>query len=116
MNRKDKEILLKLLKHAENVKDFISDVKDKSVFVNNSMIIYATAFELLQIGELAKKQLSDDIKKDIDGIPWDSIYGLRNRIVHGYDSVDQSILWETVTEDVPVLAEELKEYLKRSNS
>jgi uncharacterized protein with HEPN domain len=36
-------------------------------------------------------------------VPWYEIVGLRNRLVHGYDSVDLGILWQTVLEDLPPL-------------
>ena len=37
-------------------------------------------------------------------IPWPEIVGLRNRLIHGYDSVDLDILWQIVTEDMPLIA------------
>ena len=65
------------------------------------MRVEATVFNLMQIGELAKASLSDAAKESIPGIPWKQIYGLRNRIVHGYDGVDMRIVWDTVSEDIP---------------
>lgn len=35
------------------------------------------------------------------------IYGLRNRIVHGYSGVNMQIVWDTVSEDLPALREEI---------
>lgn len=32
---------------------------------------------------------------------------MRNRLIHGYDSVDLDELWKTATEDVPVLLEQV---------
>jgi len=29
--------------------------------------------------------------------------GLRNRLIHGYDSVDFDVLWQIVTHDLPPL-------------
>jgi uncharacterized protein with HEPN domain len=40
-------------------------------------------------------------------IPWLQIVGMRNRLIHGYDSLDFNILWQTlwqtVMEDLPPL-------------
>ena len=36
---------------------------------------------------------------------------LRNRIIHGYDSVDDEIVFYTVVEDLPALATDLKRLL-----
>lgn len=67
---------------------------------------------MLQIGELIQNGLSKETIQQIDVIPWRQIYALRNRIVHGYASVDYQIIWETITEDIPKLGEELEDILK----
>jgi len=40
-------------------------------------------------------------------IPWPLIVGLRNRLIHGYDSVDFDILWAVLTQDLPLLVADL---------
>lgn len=40
------------------------------------------------------------------------IVGMRNQIVHGYDSVDYVIVWKVATEDIPALATILDDLLK----
>ena len=37
--------------------------------------------------------------------------GLRNRVIHGYDSVDHGVVHETVREDLPALIAELSRLL-----
>lgn len=32
-----------------------------------------------------------------------AVIGMRNRIIHGYDSVDDSIIWDAVLHHVPPL-------------
>jgi uncharacterized protein with HEPN domain len=39
--------------------------------------------------------------------------GLRNRVIHGYDSVDSETVYRTVTEDLPGLHAALKAMLAR---
>jgi uncharacterized protein with HEPN domain len=41
------------------------------------------------------------------------IIGMRNRIVHGYDNILDSIVWDTITEGLPVLKGEVKKLLKK---
>ncbi len=36
-------------------------------------------------------------------IPWPQIISLRNRLIHGYDSVDFNILWQIIANDLPSL-------------
>jgi uncharacterized protein with HEPN domain len=39
------------------------------------------------------------------------VVGLRNRLIHGYDSVDFDILWQIVTRDLPPLIATVEEIL-----
>ncbi|NBH14794.1 DUF86 domain-containing protein [Lachnospiraceae bacterium] len=39
------------------------------------------------MGEFAKIALSDEVKREISSVPWNQLYGMRNRIVHSYDGV-----------------------------
>lgn len=80
-------------------------------FQNNQMRVDACVFNLMQIGELAKTALSDEIKLQLSSIPWKQIYGMRNRIVHGYAGVELKIVWETIKNDLPKLENELKKQI-----
>ena len=61
-------------------------------------------FRLIQISENAKR-LSDEYKKVHTSVPWTAIYGLRNRIVNDYGSVDLDIIYSTLKDDIPELLE-----------
>lgn len=108
MESKDKEILLKIMKHAEHAIEYTSKYSSRKDFEKDDMCVEATVFNLMQIGELAKASLSDEVKESITAIPWKQIYGLRNRIVHGYEGVNFSIVWDTVRVDLPELIKEIK--------
>ena len=111
MDSRDKQVLIKLYNHAGSVLEYCKDCKDFDEFESNKMLVEACVFNLMQIGELAKSMLSDDAKARISSIPWKQLYGMRNRIVHGYSGVDLSIVWETVHDDIPELCAELKRYI-----
>lgn len=49
-------------------------------------------------------------------IPWSQIVALRNRLIHGYDSVDFDILWQIVTQDLPPLITILEKVIPSENS
>ena len=68
-------------------------------------------FNLFQIGELANG-LSVEFIKEYNKIPWKQIIGMRNRIVHGYDTINLEIVWNTAIESIPELKEYCKEILK----
>lgn len=54
------------------------------------------------IGE-AVRHLPDELKATNQDIPWTEMAAMRNRIVHGYFSVDDSILFETIETDLKPL-------------
>ncbi len=75
------------------------------------MRVEACVFNLMQIGELAKISLTDEFKTTVRTIPWKQLYGMRNRIVHGYSGVNMNIVWDTIQEDLPLLKAEIEKYL-----
>ncbi|CDE12544.1 putative uncharacterized protein [Ruminococcus sp. CAG:330] len=75
------------------------------------MRVEACVFNLMQIGELAKISLSEEAKAEIRTIPWKQLYGMRNRIVHGYSGVDMRIVWDTISSDLSQLRQEIEPHL-----
>jgi uncharacterized protein with HEPN domain len=59
------------------------------------------------IGEAAARTSEED-RARYRTIPWPEIISLRNRLIHGYDSVDFDILWNIITKDLPPLIEKLE--------
>ena len=109
MDDKDRRVLRKLQEHTEAVLRYCKDCASLSDFEADPMRAEATVFNLMQIGELAKNSLSETAKEALPAIPWRQIYGMRNRIVHGYSGVELRIVWDTVSEDIPRLRRELEE-------
>ncbi len=67
-------------------------------------------FRLIQISENSLR-LTPEFKRRYEEIPWQAIKGMRNRIVHEYGDVDMSIVYETITKDIPALYEKLESLL-----
>ena len=67
----------------------------------------ACVFNLSQIGELANR-LDSEFTEAHSDIPWKQLYGLRNRIVHDYDGVNLSLVWEIVNDDLYELFKKLQ--------
>jgi uncharacterized protein with HEPN domain len=40
-------------------------------------------------------------------VPWEDIYLMRNRVAHGYFSVDLEIVWRTIERDIPELEQQI---------
>lgn len=111
MESKDKNVLRKIYNHIDSVLLYCKDCSTLEQFEADSMRVEACVFNLMQIGELAKTSLSNEIKSEISSIPWKQLYGMRNRIVHGYSGVDMHIVWDTIHDDLVILQEELAKYL-----
>jgi uncharacterized protein with HEPN domain len=62
------------------------------------------------IGEAARA-VSDSTRALHPEIPWRQIVGTRDRLIHGYESVDLDVVWVTVTRDLPALVTELEQVL-----
>lgn len=61
------------------------------------------------LGEAARnveRHYPDFAKRHAD-IPWTDIYLMRNRVAHGYFSVDIEIVWKTIRNDLPALARQV---------
>ncbi len=50
-------------------------------------------YNLIVMGEAANK-ISTEFQAEHPEIPWSSIIGTRNVIVHGYDQVKLPIIWD----------------------
>lgn len=111
MNAKDKQVLEKIHEHICSVQKYCENCSTLEDFQLNSMCVEACVFNLMQIGELAKMSLSDELKQELKNVPWKQLYGMRNRIVHGYSGVNMQIVWDTIKEDLPDLDKELNSYL-----
>jgi uncharacterized protein with HEPN domain len=60
------------------------------------------------LGEAAG-QISDEVKAQFPTLPWRQPPRLRNRIVHGYWSIDLEILLTTAHRELPTLANHLRD-------
>ena len=103
---KDKGILIQIIKRCNRVIEKVSNV-NATEFALNDDIKEVVCFNLFQIGELANG-LSVEFTKEYNKIAWKQIIGMRNRIVHGYDTINLEIVWNTANESIP----ELKSYCK----
>jgi uncharacterized protein with HEPN domain len=59
------------------------------------------------VGEAAAR-VGEDTRAKYPSLPWADMVGMRNRLVHVYFDIDLSLLWTTVTDDLPPLIRELE--------
>ncbi len=102
----DAEIIEKMISLSTKILSYIQNL-EYDEFSKKEMIVEACAFNLGQLGELSHK-LSAEFKNNYLNIPWKSIYGMRNKIIHDYEGVNLKVVWETVSEDLPQLIKQLE--------
>ncbi len=109
MKSKDRIIIQKIMSYIDDIEKYVDGFQAKD-FLDDKKTITACAFSVSQIGELVKEITNETINK-YTNIPWSSIRGLRNRIVHDYENVDLSVLWGTINISLPDLKEKLKDII-----
>ncbi|MFC4874302.1 DUF86 domain-containing protein [Negadavirga shengliensis] len=94
----------------EEINFFLSDKKDFFEFRNDLKTKRAIERNIEIIGEAVSRILKLDpnirIKKSR------KIVDTRNRIIHGYDSVSEEIIWSIVVRDIPKLENEINGLLE----
>lgn len=88
-----------------------TDGLDQEDFILDTRTNFATLHSIVLIGEAAT-HIPDEIRKAHPGIPFGRIIGARNRIIHGYLSVDDDEVWRIIRESVPALLPQLRELLE----
>ncbi len=78
--------------------DFYTDNKTKAA-VERKIEVIGEALNRI-------KKINPNTLEKIDN--WKEIIGFRNVIAHGYDVVEDSIVWESITNDIPLLLKQLK--------
>jgi uncharacterized protein with HEPN domain len=61
----------------------------------------------------AVRHLPDDLKKANPDVPWTTMAAMRNRIVHGYFGIDDSILYETIDAELKPLLPKLEDIARQ---
>ena len=101
-----------MLDHAKEAVDLVAG-KDKDNLQKDRILELALIRLVEIVGEAAAK-VSSETQAKYPSIPWPQVIGMRNRLIHGYDSVDLDILWDTIEVDLPPLIAELENILSET--
>ena len=114
-------------KHEDRAKDYLLhmlDALDKILkytaglrgddFLANELVQDAVVRNIGIVGEAAKQLLdvAPEFSRKHPEIPFAEVYGMRNRVIHGYSSVNPSVVWDSVRVDVPELRNQIAQVLK----
>ena len=106
---RDRGRLEDILKYAQNVEQIISGVSYEQ-FVADIRIYYSVMKNVEVIGEAAN-MMTRHFREEHCELPWRLIISMRNVLVHGYAQVSDADLWQTATNDIKPLREQVQRYL-----
>ncbi len=93
-----------MLNAIERILRYTQGMSD-SAFLSNELVQDAVIRNLEVVGEAAR-----NIERDHPAfatahpdVPWEEMYLMRNRVAHGYFSVDLGIVWQTLQLELPKL-------------
>ena len=103
---KNELVIRKLLRYIEKIMGYCDGLRFED-FISDSKLVEACVFNLSQMGELCR--VVDSAFADAHPqVPWREMVGLRNRIVHDYDGVNLLLVWQIISDDLPLLREALE--------
>ncbi len=91
---------------ASKALEFVTGT-DYEHFVRDDKTVYAVVRALEVLGE-ATKRIPTEIRDRFPEIPWRSMAGIRDKLIHDYVSVNLEVVWRTVTEDLPPLLPQIE--------
>ena len=106
MSARQNKHLLDAQAAAELAFEFVAGV-DAAAYASNPLVRSAVERQLTVLGEAARRALSDapELREQAPDLVF--AVALRNRLVHGYDVIDDRIVFDTVVKDLPALARQL---------
>ena len=93
-----------------SIEEYLEDNRDFFEYQKNKLLRRGIERELEIIGEAINRLLK--IKSDIEISEARRIVDLRNWVIHGYDKVDDVIIWGIISKDIPKLKKQVDKLLK----
>jgi len=102
------------LQHINECIEHINDYLNGKSFDDmkaNVMCFHAVVYNIMIIGEAANL-LTKEFRDQHPETPWRDIVDMRNALVHGYITTNATLVWETYTSDLPVLKNQITQYIE----
>lgn len=94
MKDPEKKYLSDIVSAIDKINSFIEGIDSFDKYINDIKTQSAVERQLAILGEAVKKL--DTINPSIKLINANQIIGFRNRLVHAYDSIDNTIIWTII--------------------
>ncbi|MGE0820839.1 MAG: DUF86 domain-containing protein [Candidatus Binatia bacterium] len=98
---RDPQYFLDIVEAAKLAQSYLAG-KTQEEFLQDTLCQDAVIRRLEIIGEAARR-LSPEARASLPELTWHAMIGMRNLLIHEYDDVDLSIVWDTVKTALPAL-------------
>jgi uncharacterized protein with HEPN domain len=88
------------------IEGYLGDKSDFNLYQSNKMLRRAIEREFEIIGEAMSR--IDKLDNKINIMTKKQIISMRNRVIHGYDKIDDAIIWGTIIRHLPILKIEIQ--------
>jgi len=105
-----KKFLFDIKTAIESINEYLGVNKDFNKYKSDKMLRRAIEREFEIIGEAMTRL--DRIDPDLQISSKKLIIGMRNRVIHGYDKIDDEIIWGTIIRHLPILKEEISSLIE----
>lgn len=109
--QKDDLVRLRHMRDAAREAVIFAEGKTRKYLEGDRLLALALVKCLEIIGEAAAN-ISNESRETLSDIPWKSILGMRNRLVHAYFEIDLDVVWHTTTVSLPPLIQILDKIIR----
>lgn len=105
-----KKYLFDIRESIESIEKYLGDKRDFNIYLADKMLRRAVEREFEIIGEAMNR--IEKLDSSIEISSKRQIISMRNRVIHGYDKIDNEIVWGTIVRHLPTLKIEIENLLK----
>lgn len=110
MSKRDDNVLLgDIIESIDHINDYTKDIS-LEVFLKDQKTKDAVARNFEIMGE-AVARMNKQFKTTYAHINWKDLKEFRNIIIHAYEVVDYSLVWDTIKKELPPLYAQVKDLL-----
>jgi uncharacterized protein with HEPN domain len=106
---------LEYLRHIRDEAEFLAGrvvALSKAAFLQDELLRRGFVRSIEVMGEAAK-QIPEDFRAAHPQVPWRVMAGMRDRLIHGYFTVDYDIVWDVAANRAAALKDAIDEILAR---
>lgn len=105
-----KKYLFDIHESIESIEKYLGDRRDFKAYLSDKMLRRAVEREFEIIGEAMGR--IEKLDSSINITSKKQIISMRNRVIHGYDKIDNQIVWGTIIRHLPTLKIEIDNLLR----